>query len=80
MLISQDFGTPEREALKGTIWTVLKMNGGQNVMFHAGVKMDSQDSYTDRELIHLFWFLGYDDIEHSAGGSILWHAWVLCVR
>lgn len=40
------------------------MNGGQNVMFHDGVKMDSQDSYTDRELIHLFRFLGYDDIEH----------------
>lgn len=64
MLIGQDFGPPEREALKGTIWNVRKMNDGQNVMFHDGVKMDSRDSYTDRELTRFFRFLGYDDIEH----------------
>ena len=58
MLIGQDFGTPEKEELNGTIANVRKMNDGIDVMFHENVDLEARDSQTDKNIVRYFELLG----------------------
>ena len=63
MLIGQDFGSPEKEEIKGTIANVRKMNDGIDVMFHENVDLEARDSQTDKNIVGYFELLGKNEID-----------------
>ena len=66
LLLGQDFGPPQKEEEKGTICNVRSLNSGNtDVMFQTGVNLDCRNAATDKALVSLFHFLGYERIDQK---------------